>query len=143
MNELEVRIQLLHGAARMPTRAYASDSGWDCYACFDTVLAPGDRAIVGFGFAAAPPIDHELQVRPRSSSLLHRGLHVAFGTNDSGYRGEVGAVVLNTGTSTQTICAGERVAQFVISPVPRVRLVQVGKLPVGDRGGAGFGSSGL
>ncbi len=139
---ITVKVKLLHHAARMPERKYDSDSGWDCFNCESVRIGPNAVAVVRLGFAVEAPPGYEIQLRPRSSSLLQRGLHVAFGTVDNGYRAEVCAAVYNTLEETQSLYLHERIAQMVIAPLPQVELVCVTELTESDRGAGGWGSTG-
>ena len=104
-------------------------------------LFPGARALIPCGFAFAIPDGHEGQVRPRSS-CFKRGLHVALGTIDAGYRGEVLVGVWNLGDEEVEIDHGDRIAQLVIAPVARCTAVEVSALDATERGVGGFGSTG-
>ena len=104
-------------------------------------LFPGARALVPCGFAFAIPDGYEGQVRPRSS-CFKRGLHVALGTIDAGYRGEVLVGVWNLGDEEVEIDHGDRIAQLVIAPVARCTAVEVSELDATARGANGLGSSG-
>jgi dUTP pyrophosphatase len=107
-------------------------------------LAPGRYVLVPTGLTIALPENYEAQVRPRSGLAAKHGVTVlnAPGTIDADYRGEIGVLLINHGTEAFTIRRGERIAQMVIAPVSRVRLVSVDALPDTVRGGGGFGSTG-
>lgn len=141
---IQLKVKRLRPNAIMPTRAYPSDSGWDCYAANDSHIWIGARAVVvPLGIAVEAPRGYEVQVRPRSSLLARRGLHCAFGTTDNGYRGELCAVLCKVAASERSfIEPGERVCQLVVVPVPEVELVESAFLSDSERGGAGFGSTG-
>lgn len=104
-------------------------------------LAAGARALIPCGFAFAIPDGYEGQVRPRSSAFK-RGLHVALGTIDAGYRGEVLVGVVNVSDDEVEIDHGERIAQLVVAPVARCEVVEVDALDTTARGAGGFGSTG-
>jgi dUTP pyrophosphatase len=140
---LELPIQRLRPDARVPEHAYAGDAGLDLSAC---ELAPGERAVVPTGLAVAIPPGYAGFVQPRSGLAARHGITVvnAPGLIDSGYRGEIKVVLLNTDTdATFTAGAGDRIAQLVVVPVPAVELVEVERLPESERGAKGFGSSQL
>jgi len=101
-------------------------------------------ALVKTGLRVAVPEGYEAQVRPRSGLALKYGLTVLNtpGTIDSGYRGEIGVIVMNHNERAITIKEGERIAQLVICPVIRARFAQVENLPDSERGSGGFGSTG-
>lgn len=139
---IEIKIKLLCAAAKLPTKAYTTDSGWDCYTSETISIPPGRTRKVPLGIAVELPPGYELQGRPRSSSLANKGLHVAFGTVDNGYRGEMCAVVLNTNDHTILLPVGERILQLVPQAVVDSCLTEVDKLSASDRGENGWGSSG-
>ncbi len=98
------------------------------------------------GFAIAVPEGMCALVLPRSGLAAKHGLTVANapGFIDSGYRGEIVAILVNHGTEPVSIERGQRIAQLLVMPVPTLGFVEVDELPSApdDRGGAGFGSSG-
>jgi len=107
-------------------------------------LAPGARALVPTGLILALPRGFEAQVRPRSGLALERGLTVlnSPGTIDCDYRGEVKVLLVNLGARAASIARGERIAQLVIQPTVRGRLLEVASLAHTRRGAGGFGSTG-
>ncbi|HWC32751.1 MAG TPA: dUTP diphosphatase [Actinomycetota bacterium] len=130
--------------ARMPERAYAGDAGLDLAACDRLELAPGERAVVRTGIAVAIPAGYAGFVQPRSGLAARHGIAVVNspGLIDSGYRGEINVVLLNTDRSRPFVAeAGERVAQLVVLAVPDVAVREVEDLPESERGARGFGSS--
>jgi dUTP pyrophosphatase len=141
---IEVEIVRLRAEARVPERAYAGDAGVDLAACEPVMLAPGERALVPTGLAVAIPDGYAGFVQPRSGLATRHGVTIvnAPGLIDSGYRGEIQVVLLNTDKeATFSAEAGERIAQLVILPVPEVVLREVDELPSSERGVRGFGSS--
>jgi dUTP diphosphatase len=109
------------------------------------MLAPGARALVPTGFALAIPTGYEGQVRPRSGLAANHGVTVlnAPGTVDADYRGEVKVILVNHGEEPLAITRGMRIAQLVIAPVTTAAFVEAPELPDTERGGGGFGSTGL
>jgi dUTP pyrophosphatase len=140
---LELPIQRLRGDARVPERAYAGDAGLDLAACEDVALAPGERAVVPTGLAVAIPDGYAGFVQPRSGLAARHGITIVNspGLIDSGYRGELKVVLLNTGDAEFVAEAGERIAQLVVMPVPALEPREVDELPPSERGARGFGSS--
>jgi dUTP pyrophosphatase len=130
--------------ATLPSRAYDGDAGLDLPAAEAVVLAPGERAVVGTGLAVAVPDGHAGFVQPRSGLAAKHGITIvnAPGLVDSGYRGEVTVVLLNTGDQPFEVEPGMRIAQFVVLPVASVEPVEVAELPETERGERGYGSSG-
>ena len=141
---IELPIQRLRDDAIVPERAYAGDAGLDLSACERVELAPGERALVGTGLAVAIPEGYAGFVQPRSGLAARHGLTVVNspGLVDSGYRGELRIILLNTDRELAfEVEPGMRIAQLVVLPVPPVELRVVDELPASDRGERGFGSS--
>ncbi len=127
-----------------PARAYAGDAGLDLAACERVTIAPGERAIVGTGLAVAIPDGYAGFVLPRSGLAARHGIGKVNspGLIDSGYRGEVRVVLLNTDRQDSfEVEPGMRIAQLVILQLPAVELDVVDELPDTERGERGFGSS--
>ena len=141
---IELPIQRLRAEAVIPERAYAGDAGLDLAACERVELAPGERALVGTGLAVAIPDGYAGFVQPRSGLAARHGLTIVNspGLVDSGYRGELRVIVLNTdSTEPFVVEPGMRIAQLVVLPIPELELVEVDELPASERGVRGFGSS--
>ena len=106
--------------------------------------APGDRALVGTGLAVAIPEGYAGFVQPRSGLAARHGITIVNspGLVDSGYRGELRVILLNTDASEPFVVEpGMRIAQLVVLPVPELGLNEVDELPASERGVRGFGSS--
>jgi dUTP pyrophosphatase len=141
---IELAIQRLRDDAALPARAYSGDAGLDLAACERVELGPGERAVVGTGLAVAIPEGYAGFVQPRSGLASRHGISVvnAPGLIDSGYRGEVRVVLLNTDRrDTFVVEPGMRIAQLVVLAVPELELVETEELPESQRGVRGFGSS--
>ena len=130
----------------LPAPATPGSAGLDLRACVPApiTLEPGRRALIPTGFCIALPPGFEGQVRPRSGLALRHGLTMLNtpGTIDPDYRGEIAVVAVNLGQEPVTISRGDRIAQLVIAPVCRARLVPAKDLPPTGRGGGGFGHTG-
>lgn len=97
------------------------------------------------GIAIAIPQGYAGFVQPRSGLAAKQGFSIVNtpGLIDSGYRGEIGVIGLNTDTQNEIVIArGDRVAQLVIQEVPVVELLEVDELDETERSSGGFGSSG-
>jgi dUTP pyrophosphatase len=141
---IELPVRRLREDAVVPERAYAGDAGLDLAACEQFELGPGERAVVGTGLAVAIPDGYAGFVQPRSGLAARHGLSVvnAPGLIDSGYRGEIRVVLLNTDLREAFVVEpGMRIAQLVVLPVPELELVETDELPESERGVRGFGSS--
>ena len=140
---IDVAVRRLRPDAEIPSQAYEGDAGLDLAACEPAVLEPGERAVVPTGVAVEIPEGYAGFVQPRSGLAARHGIGIvnAPGLIDSGYRGEIRVVLLNTGRETFSVEAVMRIAQLVIAPVASVRLVEVDELAASERGTQGFGSS--
>lgn len=150
MSETEIRMtRLVHGKdLPLPSYQSASAAGLDLLAAVPMAepltIAPGRRALVPTGVAVALSQGYEAQVRPRSGLAARHGLTVlnSPGTIDADYRGEIKVLLVNLGAEAVTIDRGMRIAQLVIGPVARARILEVASLDETERGSGGFGSTG-
>ena len=108
------------------------------------IINPGDKALIPTGFSLSIPQGYEVQIRPRSGLAAKNCITVlnAPGTIDADYRGEIKVILINLGKDKFIVKRGERVAQMVVCPVTQVKLEEVKKLSLTDRGTGGFGSTG-
>jgi dUTP pyrophosphatase len=142
---IELPIRRLRADAVIPARAYHGDAGLDLAACERVELDPGERAVVGTGLAVAIPEGYAGFVQPRSGLADRHGITIVNspGLIDSGYRGELKVILLNTdSTHPFVVEPGMRVAQLVVVEVPGIELEEVDELPATERGVRGHGSSG-
>lgn len=130
----------------LPSYARAGDAGCDLLAAADVTLAAGGgRALVPTGLAIALPDGYAGFVQPRSGLANEHGVTCLNtpGLIDSGYRGELKVLLINTDPDTDhRIHRGDRIAQLVVQRVERVHFVEVDELPQSERGVGGFGSTG-
>lgn len=147
---LDLRVRRVDPRAKLPTYGTDGAAGLDLYAVEDVTLLPHNVYKVRTGIALEIPPGYEGQVRGRSG-LTSRGVFVELGTVDSDYRGEVGvmmhAYAIDTGgldlwCGHPGVAAGDRIAQIIIAPVPRWRVVEAEELSETARGDGGFGSTG-
>ncbi len=152
MNPPELHVERLPHGRDLPLPAYATEgsAGLDLLAAVEAgrpvVLHPGERALVPTGIRIALPPGWEGQVRPRSGLALRHGVTLlnSPGTVDSDYRGEIGVILVNLGSTTFEIERGMRIAQLVIAPIVRVALRETRLDPAATaRAEGGFGSTGL
>ena len=130
----------------LPQKMTEHAAGYDLSAAVkDAVtLEPGDIRLIPCGFAMAIPHGYEAQVRPRSGLASRHGITMvnAPGTIDSDYRGEVQVPLINLGRQTFVVERGMRIAQMLILPVPKSKMVEVEELDDTKRGKRGFGHTG-
>jgi dUTP pyrophosphatase len=138
-----INIKLLNEDAKMPTKAYDSDAGWDLYASEDIDIPNGMRKTVKTGVSMAIPDGYVGLIWPRSGLSVKSGVDVLAGVIDASYRGEIMVCLLNTDTHNWVnFKKGDRIAQILFQEVPKFRLYQVAELDTTKRAEGGFGSSG-
>ena len=141
---IELPFQRLREDAVVPSRAYAGDAGLDLTACERVELGPGERQLVGTGLAVAIPDGYAGFVQPRSGLAAKHGITIVNtpGLVDSGYRGELKVILLNTDArETFVVEPGMRIAQLVVVEIRALDPIVVDELPGSERGERGFGSS--
>jgi dUTP pyrophosphatase len=141
---IELPVLRVRDEARLPGRAYSGDAGFDLATCERLELGPGERAVAPTGLAVAIPEGYAGFVQARSGLAARHGIAVVNspGLIDSGYRGEIKVVLLNTDRERPFVAEpGERIAQLIVLAVPDVRVETVDELPASERGVRGLGSS--
>lgn len=160
-----IPIEYCRPDAKMPTYAHLTDAGMDIYLTEDVTIHPGETVLIPTGIKVALPFGYELQVRPKSGRSLKSKLRIANtpGTIDAGYRDEIGIIVDNIDPvirhadidengrlynvlwgSDITLSKGEKIAQLVLSEVPKAVFYEVESVSTIENDGrnGGFGSSG-
>lgn len=141
----QLPILKLKDEAILPSRAHPGDAGLDLYVCEAAHIGPGERWSVGTGVGVEIPDGHAGLVLPRSGLARDHGIALvnAPGLIDSGYRGELRVLLLNTDPAdTFRVETGDRIAQLVLTPIATPEPVEAAELTESVRGRAGFGSSG-
>ena len=141
---MQLSVMKLKDEALLPSRAHEGDAGLDLYACEAAHIGPGERWSVGTGVAVEIPAGHAGLVLPRSGLARDHGIALvnAPGLIDSGYRGEVRVLLLNTDPAeTFRIEPGDRIAQLLLTPIAAPEPIEAA-LSESARGEGGFGSSG-
>jgi dUTP pyrophosphatase len=142
---VELPVISLKEGATLPSRAHEGDAGLDLYACESAHIGPGERWSVGTGVGVEIPEGHAGLVLPRSGLARDHGIALvnAPGLIDSGYRGELRVLLLNTDPAeTFRVEPGDRIAQLVLTPIAIAQPVEANALSETVRGDGGFGSSG-
>lgn len=146
---IQLKIKQLPHAYGLPLPRYMTEgaAGMDIPAAVtETVtLEPGEYKAIPTGLQVAVPPGYELQIRPRSGLALHRGIGLlnSPGTVDADYRGEIKVILINLSREKFQVRRGERIAQMVLCPAPRVETVLVEELESTAREEGGFGHTGL
>lgn len=138
---VKVKIKLMDNG-KLPSYQRDGDACLDCYSAEDLYIPTNGRTLVKLGFALELPKGYEAIIRPRSG-LTKNEIDCAIGTIDSNYRGEVSANIINNSNSCLKINFGDRICQLAIREAPQVELMEVEELTETERGGNGFGSSGI
>lgn len=125
-----------------PSYAYEHDAAFDLRSREDTSLAPGEKKIIKTGLRMAIPKGHVGLIWDRSGMAAKYSLHTLAGVIDSGYRGEIGVVMINLSDEEFKIKKNMRIAQLLIQPIVLPKIVEVESLDESERGEGGFGSSG-
>jgi dUTP pyrophosphatase len=137
-------VRRIHPDAQIPAGAYPGDAGLDLASVEDVVLGPGERRTIATGLAVAIPPGHGGFVQPRSGLAARHGITVVNspGLIDSGYRGELQVVLLNTDAAEPFhVRPGDRIAQLVVLSLPDLEVVEASELAPSERAERGFGSS--
>ena len=143
---IDIQIKLLDEELPMPRYQHDGDAGLDLSSRIDLVLAPGGRATVPTGIAVAIPSGYAGLVLIRSGLAARHGIQCVNspGLIDSGYRGEIAVIMLNTDKRDSFVVSrGDRIAQLLIQRVEEVALVKADELDETARGAGGFGSTGI
>lgn len=142
---MDLPIARLNENATLPSRAHDGDAGLDLYACEAAHIGPGERWSVGTGVGVEIPEGHAGFVLPRSGLAREHGIALVNspGLIDSGYRGELRVLLLNTDPAEIfRVEPGHRIAQLVIVPIAMPVPLEVEALNDSARATGGFGSSG-
>lgn len=138
---LEVKIKRLHKEAKLPSYAHPGDAGLDLYCLDDVTVPPGAHQRFMNGFALEFPEGYVAIVKDKGS-ISKAGLHVMGGVFDAGFRGEYNVHLVNLSDKTYKFEKGDKVAQLVILPVARAKLIETDSLSDSSRGAGQFGSTG-
>lgn len=142
---MRLQIKRLPSAVGLPEPATGGAAGFDLAAAADLEVPPHSIRLVGTGLVIAVPDGHFLGIFARSSTPLKRGLMVANGVGvvDADYCGpddEIKIQLLNVTDATVKVARGDRLAQGIVLPCPRIEWEEVDEMRVPTRGG--FGSTG-
>ncbi len=141
-----IRVKFLRPGARLPAYGTAQAAGADLYACLlePVSIAPGETAFIPTGIALEVPKGCAGLIYARSGMACKRGLAPAnkVGVVDSDYRGEIVVALHNHGAQAQTVSHGDRIAQFLITPVVTAAYEMAQELSDTARNAGGFGSTG-
>jgi dUTP pyrophosphatase len=148
VNTIDIKVNRLENfKGDLPAYESQGASGFDVRARLQSniIVKPLERVLVPTGLSFEIPQGYEIQVRARSGWASKMGMAVLNGpgTIDADYRGEVKVILINLGMGNVEIKDQDRIAQFVLAPVFRARLVEGETLSHSERGSGGFGSTGF
>lgn len=131
---------------QLPQYETSGAAGLDVKANEDVTIKPGERALIKTGLYVEIPEGYEIQVRPRSGLAIKYGISVCNtpGTIDHDYRGNIGVILINHGSTDFEVKIGDRIAQLVLNRVERIdwsTVLSKDELSKTDRGAGGFGST--
>ena len=143
----EILIKRLSREVPLPKYETNGSSGLDLAACIDKniEIKPGKSKLIPTGLAVAIPKSFEIQIRPRSGLAAKNQISVLNtpGTIDADYRGEIKVILINLSDKTFIVEKGLRIAQMVLCPIVKAKLIEVDSLENTKRGSGGFGSTGV
>jgi dUTP pyrophosphatase len=143
MEEEIVKVKKINSKVELPSYLYDSDVGFDLRANETVKLFPGEQKEVKTGLIFEIPKNHVGLIRDRIGIVSKMGIHTCAGTFDSGFRGEVSIMLVNLSEETKYVEEGMRIAQMIIIPVTKPKIVEVKKLDDTIRGRKSFCSTGL
>jgi dUTP pyrophosphatase len=137
-----IKIKKLHELAIIPKRNNETDAGADLYSVDEITISPQSRAIVATGISVEIPEGFYGRIAPRSGLAAKYGIDILAGVCDSGYRGEIKVVLINTDKEKSfEVTYGDKIAQLIIEQHFNFDFVE-DELSESIRGENGFGSSG-
>ena len=142
---IKLKIQKLDKTLKTPEYAHIGDAGLDLYSAVDCILRPSERRKVPTGIKIAIPEGYAGFVQPKSGLAIKNGLSLVNtpGLIDSGYRGEICAILINLDPEEDCVIKrGDKICQLVIQRVENVEIEITDELENTSRGEGGFGSTG-
>ncbi|MCL5771737.1 MAG: dUTP diphosphatase [Actinobacteria bacterium] len=143
---MDLKIKIIDNSLPIPKYAHDSDAGLDLYSAIDYMLKPFERKLIPTGIKIAIPEGYAGFVQPRSGLAINHGISMVNtpGLIDSGYRGEIKAVIINLDPKKDfEIKKGDKICQLVFLKVEHANLIFREDLDESDRGDRGFGSTGI
>lgn len=163
--KINVNVEICREDVKLPEYARNGDAGMDIRSAVNVIIKPGETKIIPTGLKFAIPDGYEIQIRQRSGLSFNTPLRLSngIGTIDCGFRDEVGVIMTNTSTHEDHIYGdkfstsdkgnrqgiylikkGDRIAQIVLSEVPRISWDVVDDVSgIGENRGGGWGISGV
>ncbi|MCK9467247.1 MAG: dUTP diphosphatase [Candidatus Absconditabacterales bacterium] len=139
---MEIKFKKLSDSAIIPIQNTPSDAGYDLFSVENYILKKGERKLFKTNIACAVPEGFYARIAPRSGLAYKHGIDVLAGVIDSGYRGDVGVILINFGEDDFAVSKGDKIAQLIIEKCHYVKWSEVENLDETERNEGGFGSSG-
>ena len=140
---MKIKFQKILEKAIIPHYAHPGDAGMDVFSAEETIIKAGERKSVRTGIKMGLPEGFAGLVWDKSGLALKNGIKTMAGVIDSGYRGEIGIVLINLGQSDFKIEKGQKIAQMLVQKVERMEIKETKELSETKRGEGCFGSTGL
>jgi dUTP pyrophosphatase len=138
---MEMKAKRIHKEAKLPCYGHVGDAGLDLFSVMECVLKGGEARAISTGIQVAIPNGYVGLIWDKSGISL-KNIHRLAGVIDSGYRGEIKVVMTNLSTEAFSIKKGMKIAQMLIQPIVKVKVVESEVLDGTTRGENGFGSTG-
>jgi dUTP pyrophosphatase len=138
-----MEVKKLSEFAIIPTRGSIFAAGFDLSSAYDTVVKAKSNAIVKTDLSIAIPVNTYARIAPRSGLAVKNFIDTGAGVVDYDYRGPIGIVLFNHSDNDFFIKRGDRVAQLILEKISMVDIIEVKELTSTERGGQGFGSTGI
>ncbi len=139
---MTIRIKKLHSEAVLPRYMREGDAGLDLSAVEETDIPPQERRTISTGIAMAIPAGSVGLIWDRSGLAAKQGIKSMGGVIDANYRGEIKVILHNLSDTPFTVEKGMRIAQLLIQPIEKKKIVEVEELDATERAEQGFGSTG-
>jgi dUTP pyrophosphatase len=138
---MELKVKKIHKDAKLPSYGHVGDAGLDLFSVVECVLKGGEARAISTGIQVAIPDGYVGLIWDKSGISL-KNIHRLAGVVDSGYRGEIKVVMTNLSAEAFSIEKGMKIAQMLIQPISKVKVVDSEELEDTSRGENGFGSTG-
>ena len=136
-----LKVKKLNDLAILPTKGSPKSAGYDLYSIEDYTLRPMERKLFKTGLSISIPSEMYGRIAPRSGLAFKDGIDVLSGVIDEDYRGEVGVILINFGTTEKQFKVGDRIAQIIFEFYNDIEVIEVKNLDETIRGLGGFGST--
>ncbi|MCX6765549.1 MAG: dUTP diphosphatase [Candidatus Moranbacteria bacterium] len=140
---MKIFVKKLEPEAKIPSYAHPGDAGMDLYSLENVNIKPGERVSCRTGIAIQIPGGYAGLIWDKSGIAWNGGIKTVAGVIDSGYRGEVGIVLVNLGHKDYKINKGDKIAQMLIQKVEDPEIIEAENLEESARGNGRFGSTGV